>query len=133
MRIVAGLTLLFSATTILELAILLQLGRHIGTWPTLAVVVVTAVLGGTLAKIEGLGVLRRAQEQLAQGIPPADELLHGVLIFGGALLLLTPGLLTDATGLLLLARPSRRVVVEWLKHKLRHMLEQGTAVTYHRL
>ena len=133
MRIAIGLTLLFSVTTILELAILLELGRQIGTWPTLAVVLVTAVLGGTLAKVEGLGVLRRAQEQLAQGLPPADELLHGVLIFGGALLLLTPGLLTDLTGLLLLAPPTRRIAAEWLKRRLRRMLEQGRGVTYHRL
>ena len=133
MRIIATLVLLISFTTLLELAILLQLGRAIGTLPTLAIVIVTALVGGTLAKIEGTGVLRRSQEQLAQGLLPADELLHGVLILAGGLLLLTPGILTDITGILLLAPPTRRLAAEWLKRKLRRMIEQGTVVTYTRL
>ena len=133
MKIVATLTLLFSGTTLLELSILLELGRRIGTWYTLAIVILTAVVGGTLAKIEGLEVLRRTQDRLAQGILPSDELLHGVLILAGALLLLTPGLLTDATGLLLLIRPTRNLVATWLKRWLRGKLERGTVITYTRL
>lgn len=133
MRIIATLILLFSTTTLLELSILLELGRRIGTWYTLAIVILTAVVGGTLAKIEGLEVLRRTQDRLAQGILPSDELLHGVLILAGALLLLTPGLLTDATGLLLLIRPTRNLLALWLKRWLRGKLDQGTVITYTRL
>lgn len=133
MRLVAALVLLIAFTTLLELAILLELGRHVGVLPTLALVVFTAVLGGWLMKTEGLGVLRRTQEQLAQGLLPADELLDGVLILAGGLLLLTPGLLTDITGIFLLFPPTRRLVAERLKRKLRRMIEQGTVVTYTRL
>jgi UPF0716 protein FxsA len=132
-RLFAVLAFLITLTTLLELAILLELGRRVGVLATLALVIVTAVLGGWLMKTEGLGVLRRTQEQLAQGLLPADELLHGVLILAGGLLLLTPGLLTDTTGLLLLFPPTRRLVAEWLKRKLRRMIEQGTVVTYYRL
>jgi len=132
-KIVATLILLFSGTTLLELSILLELGRRIGTWYTLAIVILTAVVGGTLAKIEGLEVLRRTQDRLTQGILPSDELLHGALILAGALLLLTPGLLTDATGLLLLIRPTRSLVATWLKRWLRGKLERGTVITYTRL
>jgi len=132
-KIVATLILLFSGTTLLELSILLELGRRIGTWYTLVLVILTAVVGGTLAKIEGLEVLRRTQDRLTQGILPSDELLHGALILAGALLLLTPGLLTDATGLLLLIRPTRSLVATWLKKWLRGKLERGTVITYTRL
>jgi UPF0716 protein FxsA len=83
----------------------------------LAILVLTAVLGASLAHREGLKVLWRIQEKMAQGIMPDEELIDGVLILAAGIVLLTPGLLTDAAGLLLLVPGSRLTLKRWLRDR----------------
>jgi len=78
-------------------------------WPTtVALVVLTAVLGMLLLRAEGRATLARVQRKLARGEPPTDELLDGGLLIAAGAFLLTPGLVTDAVGFLL-AFPLSRV------------------------
>lgn len=108
------LVLLFITVPIVELAVLIQLGRLIGLWPTLGVIAVTGMLGAMLASREGLRAWHAFQVEMAQGRMPGRPILDGLSIFAGGALLLTPGLLTDVLGFTLLARPTRR----WIQNRL---------------
>ncbi len=115
--------LLFIALPALELALLIEIGRQIGTVPTLMLIVVTGVLGATLARSQGLRVLGEVQRELAQGRLPTGSLIDGLLILIAAAVLVTPGVLTDAFGFLCLAPGFRSVV----KRELLRRLERAVA------
>ncbi len=101
-----GLVLLALA----ELYLLLALGRLIGLGPTVALTVATAVLGGAMARWEGLRVWKEWVLTLQEGRSPARGLFEGVLVLIGGALLILPGVLTDLVGLLLLFPPTRRAL-----------------------
>jgi UPF0716 protein FxsA len=102
------LVLLFITVPIVELAVLIELGRLIGLWPTLGIIAVTGIFGAMLASREGLRAWHAFQMEMAEGRMPGRPILDGLSIFAGGALLLTPGLLTDILGFTLLARPTRR-------------------------
>lgn len=104
------LFLLFTIVPAVELYLLLQLGAVIGPTWTFALVVATGILGSWLAKREGLGLMRQLLDELNQGIPPGTRLMEGVLVLVGSVLLITPGVITDLAGLVLIAPPTR----QWL-------------------
>ncbi len=108
------LILLFILVPIGELALLIQLGRWIGLWPTLGLIVATGILGATLASREGLRAWHAFQLDIQEGRIPGRPILDGLSIFVGGALLLTPGLATDLFGFALLARPTRR----WLQNRV---------------
>lgn len=119
------LLLLFTLVPLIELALLIKLGQYIGALNTILIVILTGFVGAALARSEGFGVLRRIQNELAQGQLPGDSLLEGVLILSGALLLLTPGLLTDLLGFALLLPFSRVFFKNYLKKYFGHKINQG--------
>jgi UPF0716 protein FxsA len=104
------LLLLFIVVPIVELYVILQVGQAIGVLPTIAILVADSVLGSVLMRSQGRAVWRRFNEALAAGRPPAREVLDGALVIFGGALLLTPGFVTDVTGVLLLLPPTRAVV-----------------------
>jgi UPF0716 protein FxsA len=120
------LLLLFTLFPLLELYLLIELGRRVGVAPTILLVVITGFCGVLLARAQGFRVLRRITGQLRQGMLPGDELLDGLAILIGAALLLTPGLISDTAGLMLLVPGSRGAVKQYLRRKLRRALEEGT-------
>lgn len=104
---------LFVAVPILEIALFIQVGGWIGLWPTLAIVVATAIAGTALMRAQGLAALARLQASLAEGRDPMGPIAHGALILVAGVLLLTPGFFTDAVGLALLLPPVRAAVIRW--------------------
>lgn len=109
MRLFTPLFFLFVVVPIVEVWLLIQVGSAIGALRTLAVIILTAVAGAWLVRQQGMATLRRAQQNLANGIPPTNEILDGVMILGAGLLMLTPGFFTDTLGFLLLLPPTRAV------------------------
>ena len=101
------LVVLLFALPFVELYVIIQIGHALGVLDTIGVMVIISLLGAWLARHEGFFVIRRIQESLAMGRVPADEMLDGALVLAGGLLLLTPGFVTDAVGILLLFPPSR--------------------------
>jgi UPF0716 protein FxsA len=101
------LLLLFTVVPLVELFLLVKLGTVIGIGPTVLIVITTGVLGAWLARWQGLGVLRRLTQDLNEGRLPADALIDGILILIAGAVLLTPGLITDALGFVLLIPQSR--------------------------
>ena len=112
----AALALLFLVVPFVELFVLIQVGQAIGALPTIALLVVVSVVGAWLVKREGLGVLRRAQEQVRRGQVPGTELVDGVLILFAGALMLTPGFFTDVFGIALMI-PAVRVALRGLASK----------------
>ncbi|MBW2523450.1 MAG: FxsA family protein [Deltaproteobacteria bacterium] len=121
----AKLVVLFTLVPLVELYLLLLLGGLLGFWPTVALVLLTALVGAWLAKREGLRVLRQWQQSLSRGQMPEEGVLGGVLLLVGGVLLVTPGVLTDVVGLALLAPVSRGWVARWLRPKIEARLNRG--------
>jgi UPF0716 protein FxsA len=90
---------------------------------TIVLLVGMSVLGAALVKREGLAVLRRAQERIQYGEVPGEQLLDGVLILFAGALLLTPGFLTDAMGVLLLLPPVRFGLRRAARRRLQRRVE----------
>lgn len=120
------LILLFTVVPLVELWLLFQLADVMGTWQTVLLVLVTGVLGAALAKSEGLRVLKAWQASLARGELPAEGVLGGVLVLVGGVLLVTPGVMTDLAGLLLLLPPTRRAIAAIVKRRVARAVERGT-------
>lgn len=119
------LFLLFTAVPLVELWLLLRIGAWMGLLPTLALVVGTGMAGAWLARREGTRCWIAVRSELAEGRVPGQELLHALLVLAAGLLLVTPGVLTDVTGLLLLFRPTRRLAVRALRRRLEAGVRTG--------
>lgn len=108
------LLLLFIVVPVVEMWLLIQVGSVIGALPTIALVLLTAMIGVALLRREGLKTLLRGNEKLESGELPAQEMLEGMILAVSGALLLTPGFATDFAGFLGLIPWSRR----WLAAKL---------------
>lgn len=118
------LLLLFTVVPVVELYLLITIGQNVGAGPTIALVLGTGLLGAWLARREGSRVLRSWQASLARGEMPKEGVISSVLVLMGGVLLVTPGVITDVTGLVLLLPWTRRLVA----HAIRKRLEQRLAV-----
>jgi len=122
----AKLVFLFIAVPLVELALLIEIGKHVGVMATVALVVVTGAAGAALARQQGLATLRRAQEAMQVGQLPGEELMDGMMILIAGAFLITPGLLTDALGFALLIPGFRKILKRWLKaHFEKRLVEPG--------
>lgn len=120
------LLLLFTLGPIIELYVLIELGRRVGTGPTIFLVLATGFFGVFLARAQGFLALSRIAGTLRNGEMPGDELMDGVLILVGAAFLLTPGLISDTTGFLLLIPGTRKGIKRLILRKLKRALDEGT-------
>jgi len=112
------IVLLFIVLPFIELSLLLEIGSKIGGLNTIGIVVATGILGGYLAKREGLLVWRRFQAKLAMGGLPGDEIFDGVIVLASGALLITPGVITDFVGLLGLLPPTRMLIKQQLRKRV---------------
>lgn len=116
-----ALPLLVLAFPIVEIAVLIAVGRQIGIWPTIAIVIATAAVGAFVLQRQGTSTLRKANEAVAAGKPPIGPAVDGMFLLLAGAFLLSPGLITDALGLLLLIPAVRTALAKWgagwfLKH-----------------
>jgi UPF0716 protein FxsA len=116
------LLIAFVIMPLIEIAVLIRVGSWIGLWPTLALIILTAIAGTWMLKRQGFAVLARAQDQLNRGAVPVAEVFEGFCLVIAGALLLTPGFVTDLTGAALLLPPVRA----WLYRQLGHHLKVAT-------
>nr|WP_306264181.1 FxsA family protein [Pararhizobium sp. IMCC3301] len=103
---------------LLEITAFVVIGGEIGVWATLALVVVTAVIGSFLLRWQGISLLRRIRTDLAAKRLPAKELVRGAMLVVAGILLLTPGFVTDTLGFLLFVPPVQETVWRFLKSRI---------------
>ena len=120
-----SLLLLFIVVPAVELMLLIEIGRHIGTLPTLGLIIFTGALGATLARHQGLAVLRQMREETDAGRMPAGPLMDGVLILLAGAVLMTPGVLTDLLGFLCLIPACRRLLRKYLRRRFERGARSG--------
>jgi UPF0716 protein FxsA len=113
-----GLLLVFAAVPFLEIALMIKVGQAIGFWPTLALIVASAMLGTYVLYEQGFQVLGRAMEAMARGRPPVGPVVDGVFVALAGLLLIVPGFLTDVFGLALLVPRVRHAFAAWSIRKV---------------
>ena len=121
----ARILALFLILPAVELALLMYVSTIIGFWETVAIIVVTGIVGGLLAKREGVSAWNRLNRKMAGGGLPGDELVDGVIILIAGALLVTPGVLTDVVGFMGLIPPSRRMIRRYALKRFRKKAEQG--------
>ncbi len=108
------LFLILVGVPIVEIGLFIELGGFLGLWPTLAIVVATALLGSALLRTQGLSTLEELKRTAETGQSPAGPMANGALILVAGLLLLTPGFFTDSIGFLLMVPPFRTLLIKWI-------------------
>ncbi len=108
-----------------EIYVMIKVGSEIGAWPTVFLIIITALLGLLLIKSQGLATLQRVQASLVRGEPPAVAVIEGVILAFGGVLLFIPGFLTDALALVTLAPPIRRGIANWLIGRSKGRMSTG--------
>ena len=122
---IAKLLLLFILVPLVELFLLIEIGRQIGTLLTLTIIVCTGILGAFLARRQGIGVLYQIRTEIANGRLPASQLADGIIILLAGAVLITPGVLTDALGFLCLIPTSRKLIKKMLRHWFEVTVQDG--------
>ncbi|GJM23678.1 MAG: membrane protein FxsA [Phycisphaerae bacterium] len=121
------LFLLFVAVPVIELWLLIRIGKAIHAGPTIALVILTGIIGAALARREGMRAMTKIQERIGSGHIPTDEMIEGMMIFVAAVLLVTPGVITDAVGFGLLIAPIRRMVRKMLQAQFSQRISTKSA------
>jgi len=112
------LLLAFLTVPLIEIGLFIQVGGWLGLWPTLAIVVVTAVIGTWLVKAQGAAAMTALRQSFSDYRDPTEPLAHGAMILVAGVLLLTPGFFTDALGFALLTPPFRRAAFTFLRKRV---------------
>ena len=124
------LFLLFTVVPLVELYLLIAVGRVLGPVPTIGLVLLTGAVGAWFARLEGAKVIRRWQDAMARQQLPKDGVIDGFLIFIGGLMLITPGILTDIAGLSMVMPPTRRVIAAAVRAWFERQIASGRVQVY---
>ena len=124
-KMLLKLFLCFTLIPVIELYLLIKVGTVIGGFNTILLVILTGFLGAWLARIEGMNTMMKLKMNINQGLMPAEELIDAVIIFVAGVVLITPGLITDVFGLLLLWPVTRNKFKQFLRKKFDEMQLQG--------
>ncbi len=119
------LFLLFTLVPLAELTILIKIGSIFGVWHTIFVVIITGIMGAYLARNQGIRVMAELNTTFARGQMPTDPLIEGGLVLLSAAFLVTPGVLTDTIGFILVIPRTRKIVRDWLKKYLSKKMKDG--------
>ena len=114
--------ILFFIIPLVEIYFLIQVGEQIGAWMTVLLVIITAIIGVTLLREQGIRTIIKANQAMQAGQMPAQEMFDGFLLAAVGILLVTPGFFTDAVGFVLLVPSVRKII---LKSLLKNVLSQA--------
>ncbi len=113
------LLLLFIALPVIELVLLLEIGRIIGVFPTVGAVILTGAAGAALARSQGFRVVSRIKNDINRGVMPGNDMLEGALVLAGGIMLLTPGFITDLAGFFALIPVTRALIAGCIRKKIK--------------
>ena len=112
--------LIMIVVPIIEITVFIQAGEQIGVWPTIGLVILTAIVGSALLRHQGLSALFNMRKNMNAGILPLNELFDGICLLLAGALLITPGFVTDGFGLLLFLPIFRDIIKSFAKKHLRN-------------
>ncbi len=118
------LFLAFTLVPFIEIYLLIKIGAQVGAFNTILIVILTGLLGASLARLEGIKTMTKLRDSLNRGDLPAEEMLDAMLIFVAGVVLLTPGFITDLAGLTLLVPQARFWLKRWLRKKFDEWLKK---------
>ena len=124
------LFLAFTLIPVIEIYLFIKVGGSIGAFNTVALVIITGFAGAYLARMQGMQTMFRVQTSLQQGVIPKEELIDALLIFVAGIVLLTPGFMTDAFGLLLLYPDTRNHLKRFLRRQFDRWVQNQNIDTY---
>ncbi len=120
------LLILFIVVPMIELMVLIEVGKEIGFWPTVGIICITGLLGSSLARQQGLAVWTQFNSRMAKGELPGAQIIDGLIILVAGALLLTPGILTDFVGFLGLLPLSRPLIRNYAQKRLKRAQANGS-------
>ena len=126
------LFLIFAIVPVIEIWLLIKIGRVIGALPTVAILLAISMIGAWLAKSQGFRIIVAIRDELAAGRLPAAHFLDGALILTGGILLLVPGFFTDFIGLFFLIPATRTLLKRWLRTWFEQKLLKREVTIIHR-
>jgi UPF0716 protein FxsA len=125
-RILRILLALFVGVPLLDTVTLVLVGRYLGFWTTVAIVILSGVIGAHLARQQGLAAWRSLQADLAAGRVPTHGLIDCVLILIAGGMMMAPGFLTDIAAIMLLLPPVRGRIKQWSRRRIEAAIQQRT-------
>jgi len=117
----ARLFFVFTGVSLLEIFVLVKVGGFLGALPTVLLVIISALIGSALVRSQGLQLIKQLQQRMAAGELPGQQLIEGIMLIITGVLLVTPGFVTDACGLLLLVPSIRANLAKIAMSKLSFM------------
>jgi len=125
------LFLLFTIVPLVELTLLIKIGTVFGVFHTVALVVITGVIGAWLARDQGLRVIGELQAALGSGKIPTNQIIEGALVLVSAVLLVTPGVITDIIGFLCVIPNTRKIIRDIFKKSFAEKIREGAYSATH--
>ena len=111
--------LLFIAVPILEVILFITVGKYIGLWNTIIIILITAIIGAILVKSQGISIFNKALEEIKSNKTPILPIFEGIAILIAGAFLLTPGFLTDTIGCILLIPKVRKIIINYVSNYLK--------------
>lgn len=124
MKLSHFLLLLFIFIAVVEIYFFILVGEAIGVWPTLALVVLSAIIGIQLLQNRSVKAIQQARNMAENGQLPTEPLIRGILSIISGFLLLLPGFFTDILGLILLLKLPKNILIAWLESRMRVHVQQ---------
>ena len=123
--------LLFIGIPIVEVILFITIGKYIGLWNTIFIIIITGAIGAVLVKSQGISILNRALEEIKLNKVPILSIFEGIAIFIAGAFLLTPGFLTDTIGCILLIPKTRNLIVSYVTSYLKKKAIYKEKTTYY--
>ena len=111
--------LFFIGIPLIEVMLFITIGKHIGLWNTIFIIIITGVIGAVLVKNQGISILNKALEEIKLNKVPILSIFEGIAIFVAGAFLLTPGFLTDTLGCILLIPKTRNLIIAYISSYLK--------------
>ena len=123
--------LFFIGIPLIEVILFITIGKYIGLWNTIFIIIITGVIGAVLVKSQGISILNKALEEIKLNKIPIMSIFEGIAIFVAGAFLLTPGFLTDTLGCVLLIPKTRNLIIFYITSYLKKKAVYKKKTTYY--
>ena len=123
--------LFFIVIPLIEVMLFITIGKYIGLWNTIIIIIITGIIGAVLVKSQGITILNKALEEIKSNKIPIFSIFEGIAILIAGAFLLTPGFLTDTLGCILLIPKTRNLIISYIATRLKKRTVYKEKSTYY--